>query len=269
MSFNLHTFILGLVQGICEFLPVSSSGHLAILQNFFGFNNNNLVAFDLLLHCATVLVVFIYFRHDIIRLIIEWFGGWVSRKRAGGWAYGWAILIANFMTALIGLPLRKIVDIFTDRPIYVGTGLILTAFVLIFVPIMSDRRRNSSLLKIAFVVGIAQGIAVLPGVSRSGMTLAAGLFMGLGAAEAFRFSFLVSIPAVLGATLLEALKFFKSGETLFMPDGYIWAVIAAFVLGLASLGFMRKLILAGKWAYFGLYCLIAGSAVILFSLRIV
>ena len=181
MSFNLHTFILGLVQGICEFLPVSSSGHLAILQNFFGFVNENLVAFDLLLHCATVLVVFIYFRRDIMRLIIEWFGGWVSRRKSGGWAYGWAILIANFMTALIGLPLRKIVDIFTDRPIYIGTGLILTAFVLIFVPIMSDRRKNSSLLKIALVVGIAQGIA--QGISQgviTGKIALAKKFMAMG-----------------------------------------------------------------------------------------
>lgn len=268
MILMFHTIILGTVQGLCEFLPVSSSGHLALLQHFFGFGEENLVAFDLLLHCATVLVIVIFFWRDIWQILAEWFGGWLSHKRHSGWAYGWAILIATLITGIIGLPLRKVVDEMSSSPLYVGCGLIFTAIVLAFVPLISRSNRNSSLLKIAIAVGIAQGFAVLPGVSRSGMTIAAGLFMGLGVSEAFRFSFLVSVPAVAGASMLEALKLIRGKEALFLPDGTVWAVIAAFVFGLAALGIMRRLVLAGKWAYFGLYCLVAGAAAVLLSLQV-
>lgn len=261
----IHTIILGIVQGLCEFLPVSSSGHLALMQYFFGFGNENLVAFDLLLHVPTVLVILIFFGRDVIRIITEWFGGWFTKQKLSGWHYGWAILIATIMTAA-GLPLRKLVDELSSSPFYVGCGLIFTAAIILIVPLISRRNKNSSLIKIAVVVGIAQGIAVLPGVSRSGMTIMAGLLMGLGVSEAFRFSFLISVPAVLGASLLEALKMFKSGEAVFLPEGTLWAVIAAFVFGFIALMTMRKLILLGKWGYFSLYCFIVGVSAIIFTL---
>ena len=261
----LHTIILGMVQGLCEFLPVSSSGHLALFQHFFGFGNENLVAFDLLLHVPTVLVILIFFWRDVIRIIVEWFGGWFTKHKLSGWSYGWAIIIATVMTAA-GLPLRKLVDKLSSSPFYVGCGLIFTAAIIFIVPLISRRNKNASLIKIAVVVGIAQGIAVLPGVSRSGMTIMAGLLMGLGVSEAFRFSFLISVPAVLGASLLEALKMFKSGEAVLLPEGYVWAIIAAFVLGFAALVTMRNLILSGKWGYFSLYCLIVGVCAIVFTL---
>lgn len=268
MQFDIQTFILGAVQGLCEFLPVSSSGHLALLQHFFGFRDENLVAFDLLLHCATVLVILIFFRRDIWQIIIEWLGGWFTSKRLSGWSYGWAIIISTIITGALGLPLRKIVDAMSSSPLYVGCGLIFTALVMSVVPVISRSSKNSSLMSIAVVVGIAQGIAVLPGVSRSGMTIAAGLVMGLGVSEAFRFSFLISVPAVLGASLLEALKVIKGTEGVFLPTGYLWAILAAFVLGFLALGLMRRLVLAGKWAYFGFYCLIVGVLAVLSSLEI-
>ena len=258
----LQTFILGIIQGLCEFLPVSSSGHLALLQYFFGFQDENLVAFDLLLHLATVLASIIYFRRDIVQILREWFGGWLG-KRYSGWSYGWAILIATFFTGIIGLSLRKVVDEMSSSPFLVACGLIITAIILAFVPVISKSRRNPSLLKIAIFVGIAQGIAVLPGISRSGMTIAASLFMGMGVSEAFRFSFMISIPAILGANLLECLKMLKSPESIFLPEGYLIACITAFVLGLAALGIMRRLVASEKWAYFGIYCLVLGLSMIL------
>ncbi len=261
----IHTIILGIVQGLCEFLPVSSSGHLALLQYFFGFGNENLVAFDLLLHVPTVLVILIFFWHDVIRIIVEWFGGWFSNRKLSGWFYGWAIIVATVMT-VAGLPLRKLVDELSGSPLYVGCGLIFTALIMLIVPLISRGRRNSSILKVAVVVGIAQGIAVLPGVSRSGMTIMAGLLMGLSVSEAFRFSFLISVPAVLGASLLEALKIFRSGEAILLPEGALWAVIAAFVFGFAALTLARKIILAGKWGYFSIYCFIVGVTAIVLSL---
>ena len=264
----VQSLILGAVQGLCEFLPVSSSGHLALFQIFMGFGEN-MLSFDILLHFATLLAVFLYFWRDIWQIMLDWFGGWFTSKRRSGWAYGWAIIIASFITAVIGLCLKSTAEKFSENLILVGAGEIFTGIVLVLIPILSVSRGNSSLLKIAVAVGIAQGIAVLPGVSRSGMSIAMGLFMGLGITEAFRFSFLISIPAVLGATLLECLKFMKSGEAVFMPEGYIWAAVCAFVLGFGALVFMRRLVNARNWAYFGVYCLIIGITAVLLGTGII
>ena len=262
-----ETLILGVVQGLCEFLPVSSSGHLALLQNFFGFSNlgEKMVAFDLLLHFATVISLIIYFRREVWQVLREWFAGFVGEKKFG-WYYGWAILLASVMTAVIGLPMRDIVNMISASPLYVGCGLIFTAVILASVPVLSRGDKRASLLKAAIVVGIAQGIAVLPGVSRSGMTIAASILMGMELSEAFNFSFMISIPAILGANLLEVLKFFKSGEPAFMPEGWQWSCVAAFVLGLAALGIMRRLVASEKWPYFGIYCFVLGTVAIVVSL---
>lgn len=259
----LHSIILGAVQGLCEFLPVSSSGHLAIFQIFMGFGEN-MLTFDILLHFATLLAVILYFRRDIWQILCEWFSGWTGR-RYSGWSYGWAIIIASLITAVIGLGLKGIAESFSQNIILVGAGEIFTGVILVLIPIQTSSRRNSSLLRTAIFVGIAQGIAVLPGVSRSGMSIAMGLFMGLGMSEAFRFSFLISIPAVMGATLLECVKFVKTGGAVFLPEGYIAGSVAAFLLGLASLVLMRRIVRAKNWAYFGVYCLIVGLAVIFLS----
>ena len=264
----LHSIVLGAVQGLCEFLPVSSSGHLALFQIFMGFNDN-MLTFDILLHFATLLAVFLYFWRDIWQIMLDWFGGWFTRKRRSGWAYGWAIIIASFIPAIIGLGLKSTAKRFSESLILVGAGEIFTGIVLVLIPFLSASRGNSSLLKIAIAVGIAQGIAVLPGVSRSGMSIAMGLFMGLGITEAFRFSFLISIPAVLGATLLECVKFLKSGEPAFMPEGYMAGAVCAFVLGFAALVFMRRLVNARNWALFGVYCLIIGAVALLFGTGII
>ena len=259
----LHSIILGAVQGLCEFLPVSSSGHLALFQIFMGFGEN-MLTFDILLHFATLLAVVLYFWRDILQILREWFGGWFGKRRSG-WAYGWAIIIASMITAVIGLALKSTAEKFSESLILVGAGEIFTGIVLVMIPILSSSRRNSSLLSIAIFVGLAQGIAVLPGVSRSGMSIAMALFMGLGISEAFRFSFLISIPAVLGATLLECVKFLKSGQPVFMPEGYIWGAVVAFVLGLLALIFMRRLVNAKNWALFGVYCLIVGALAVFLS----
>ncbi|MBQ7154591.1 MAG: undecaprenyl-diphosphate phosphatase [Synergistaceae bacterium] len=263
----IKTMILGAVQGLCEFLPVSSSGHLALFQIFFGYSDN-LVAFDILLHFATLLAVVIFFWRDIWEILFDWFGGWFSKGKRSGWPYGWAIIIATVVTAVIGLTLKPVVEKAAENLLLVGTGEIFTAVVLLLVPVFSRRPSNSSLLAIALAVGFAQGIAVLPGVSRSGMSIAMGLFMGLSISEAFRFSFLISIPAILGATLLEGLSWLKDSGAVFLPEGWIYGAIIAFVLGLVSLKFMKGLVDAGKWAYFGLYCLIIGAVAVLFALEV-
>lgn len=240
----IQSLILGVVQGLCEFLPVSSSGHLALFQIFMGFEDN-MMSFDILLHFATLLAVLIYFRREIWRVLFDW-------------KYILALFIATVITAAIGFSLKSTAESFSENLKLVGTGEIFTGLVLISIPIFASKRVSSSLLMTAIVVGIAQGIAVLPGVSRSGMSIAAGILMGLSVYEAFKFSFLLSIPAIAGATLLECLKFMKSGEAVFMPEGYFGAAIVSFALGLLTLDFMRRLVNEKNWAYFGVYCLLIG-----------
>ncbi len=258
----IKTLILGAVQGLCEFLPVSSSGHLAIFQIFMGFGEN-LLAFDVLLHFATLLAVVLFFWRDILQILADWFVGWVNpQNRRSGWAYGWAIIIASFVTAVLGLGLKDIAESASESLVLVGAGEIFTGIVLLMIPVFARLRGNASLLKTALAVGLAQGIAVMPGISRSGMSIAMGLFMGLSISEAFKFSFLISIPAILGAALLECMKVLKGGEGVFLPEGWMWGAVAAFVLGMASLKFMKGLVDAGKWAYFGVYCLIVGAVAV-------
>ncbi|MBR1602244.1 MAG: undecaprenyl-diphosphate phosphatase [Synergistaceae bacterium] len=275
MSETLQTVILGLVQGLCEFLPVSSSGHLALLQKFFNFDAAIVLAFDLLLHCATVLVVIIFFRREIFKLIIHWLGGLVSanERERGEWLYGWYIIAATILTGFIGLSLKNFVEQAMASPLYVGCGLLVTGGFIALVPLMAERKGLLS-FKAAILIGIVQGLAVFPGLSRSGSTIAAALLLGVSVHEAFRFSFLISVPAVLGASLLEILKLLKefnfnlSAAAATLPSGTLYAVLIAFISGWIALRLIRSLVLSGRWAYFSLYCLILGSAAILLSLEI-
>ena len=266
LDFDLNTFVLGAIQGLCEFLPVSSSGHLALLQMFFGYGGEALLAFDLILHCATMLVVLLFFRRDILTVICQWSRGLVSSRgrEQEGWRIGWFILLAAAVTAAVGLPLKGMVKWAMTSPFAVGIGLLVTSGLLVLTPLFKERQRRLCLAAAA-VVGLAQGLAVFPGVSRSGATIAAGLLMGLAVEEAFRFSFLISVPAVLGASLLEVLELCRAGAAAELPVGWLWAAVAAFALGWGALLLLRRLVLSGRWAYFGFYCLLLGSAAILMA----
>ena len=258
MNLDLSTLFLGIVQGATEFLPVSSSGHLALLQMFFGWESEGLLAFDLILHCATVLAVLIFFRNDIATLLTQWLKGFFSRedRELEGWPYGWAVLAGSAVTACIALPLKGAVEVAMASRLAVGAGLLTTAVLLCIAPLFPERGKNS-LLKVALAVGLVQGIAVFPGISRSGSTIAAALFMGLSASSAFRLSFLMSVPAILGAALLEALHVIRN-PALTLPNGWIPAAGAAFLVGYLALVLLRRLILSGRWAYFGVYCFFLG-----------
>ena len=263
MNPDWHTLSLGVVQGAAEFLPISSSGHLALLQIFFGWESGGLLSFDLVLHCATMLAVLIFFRKDIVTLLAHWLKGFFSgeSRQSEGWSYGWAVIAGSAVTACIALPLKGAVEAAMSSSLAVGAGLLTTSVLLCVAPLFSEREKIS-LLKAALVVGLAQGAAVFPGISRSGTTIAAALFVGLSASEAFRLSFLMSVPAILGASLLEARHVLRD-SAFTMPDGWILAAAAAFCVGYLALIFLRRLVLSGKWAYFGVYCFFLGLAAVL------
>ena len=259
MSEYLSSLMQGLIQGLTEYLPVSSSAHLMIWRHITGSPLPGM-AFDLLLHLATVAATMVYFAKDIVELLCDFFASFrlpVGEKREG-WFFGWAVIIGSIPTAVLGLLLKAKVEAAGQSTFFVGTALLLTGAILLVLSFLYPGKRKIC-VSIGLAVGIAQGLAVFPGISRSGMTLAVGILCGLSADESFKFSFLLSLPAIIGATLLE-LRHYDG----VLPVGWLAALAVAFVSGLAALFVMRRLVTGGRWRFFALYCLAVGASVLVF-----
>lgn len=263
---SIEPLVLGVVQGLTEFLPVSSSGHLALLQNIWGITDNNLT-FDLLLHFSTMIATLCFFWRDIFSLACEWISGFLSDagRQTQGWRFGWAVIVGTIATAFIGFPLKPVVERWMGEPLLIGVSLLMTSFLLFYA---SRLPRSSSELSLrsGLIIGIAQGFAVIPGISRSGSTIVTGLKRGLSPEEAFRFSFLLSLPAILGATILQLLDVSESGfsPANTLPDFWYGGVVAAFITGYMALVWLRRMVTLGRWRIFALYCLIPASVSIIF-----
>jgi undecaprenyl-diphosphatase len=263
---DYKVMLLGFIQGFTEFLPVSSSGHLALAQIFLGVEMPPL-SYDLVLHVATMTATVLFFFNDIIRLFTEWVSGIFSKEKRSltGWSVGWAVFIGTMVTGAIGMLIKDFAEDAMMNSLMVGFGLVFTGIVLI-----SSRFIRKGLGRVSpfdgLLVGLAQGIAVMPGVSRSGMTMMAGTAAGISREEVFRFSFLLSIPAIAGAALLQARE--VGGVEAFissLPGNWYLGAAAAFVSGLVSLFVLRKLVIASKWWIFGIYCLALGSLSVITS----
>ena len=264
---TLMAAILGFVQGVAEFLPISSSGHLTLLQHFFGMQEPDQL-FNILLHFATLIAVCIYYFQDVLEMITEFFKGiaaLVSRKETGRPPEARRLVLL----VIVGtLPLFVIV-LFNDYveslgkyPIFVSCALLVTGCVLFFADRMSNGRKNAwnTTIKDAVLIGIAQGFATIPGLSRSGSTIAAGLACGLDRKFAVRYSFLLSLPAVLGATLLEVKDVI--GVEGGLPDGmlpkYLVGMVIAGVVGYFAIRLVNLLADKGKFGAFSYYCWAVG-----------
>ena len=247
----IQAAILGLIQGITEFLPVSSSGHLTLFQKLFGLEEVSM-SFDIILHVATLIAVFICYWEDIWRLIKKPF-----QKTT------YLLICATLPTVVIALVFGDIMDEVLGSGNYLGINFIITGLVLIY----ADTRKNGT-KKIkdmtyldAGVVGIMQGIAICPAISRSGMTISGALARNLNRNSAARFSFLLSIPAILGAMTLT-IKDIVSGadqglsQIGFLPTaiGFIFAAVSGFL----AIKFMIRIINKGKLKYFSIYVFILG-----------
>ncbi|MDD3513530.1 MAG: undecaprenyl-diphosphate phosphatase [Synergistaceae bacterium] len=271
MSEGLPAFFLGLLQGVTEFLPVSSSGHLALAKQLFSVEHASLT-YDVLLHFATMLATLLYFGKDILLLLREWCSGFFSpaARCEEGWTLGWAVLAGTVVTAAIALPLKPVVERMMELPGAVGAGLLLTSLLLWRGSSIAFSLKGAGKpisLGRGFLIGLVQGVAVLPGVSRSGSTIVAGMSAGLSAPAAFRFSFLLSLPAVFGATLLEVRGLLKTaGWASSLPAGWIAGFFASFLAGFFSLVLLRRVVSAGKWRPFAVYCAFAGTLSIVLSL---
>lgn len=253
-----QAIILGAVQGLAEFLPISSSGHLAIVEYFFK-QEDLPILFDILLHVATLAAVCTVFAKRIAGLFCV-LGRFIIRKSKpedkGDLMMIAAIIVATAVTGVIGLLLKdwvKAIDIRIIPLCFIITGLILIASS----KIKHNKQAKNVTLLTAAITGLAQGIGVIPGISRSGSTISASLFAGLDREKAGEFSFLLSIPAILAAFILEI----KSADNLLAgvsPISLISGMISAFVVGYFSLRFLLKLIKNGKLMYFAFYLIPLG-----------
>lgn len=267
--------ILGFVQGVAEFLPISSSGHLTLFQHFFGMEEPDQL-FNVLLHFATLLAVFVAYWQDIWEMIVEFFcffGDMFSRRNNRGnppEARRMVLLIVvGTLPLFLVLPVKDKVEAFGKNPLFVCGALLVTGCILF----LSDRlargrktARNATLLDV-LLVGVAQGVATIPGLSRSGCTISAGMVRGFDRKFAVRYSFLMSLPAVLGATLLEVLDVtdMEGGVPAENLPKYLAGMAVAAVVGYFSIQLVRLLADRGRFGAFAFYCWGAGLLFLLLS----
>lgn len=250
----LQSIFLGALQGVAEFLPVSSSGHLVVFRNFMHLGNVPAL-FDILLHLATLVVVLIVFRRAIFELLVSLWR-FITRKNDENDRLNLRIILvilgASAVTAVLGLIIQSF-DV-SHKPKLVSLLFIVTAVVLLLTRFVKAEETGykKAGLKTAIITGVAQGIAVLPGISRSGMTISSSLFAGIGKEKAGEYSFLLSIPAIVGAILLEIKDFGDLGSSV-APAVMIAGMAAAFIVGLVSVLFLLKLIKRNKLYYFSFY----------------
>lgn len=264
----LMSAVLGFVQGVAEFLPISSSGHLTLLQHFFGMPEPDQL-FNILLHFATLLAVCIYYLQDVVEMIVEFFRGVASlfsRQPSHGnppEARRLVLLvIVGTLPLFLVLLIKKQVEALGSSPIFVSCALLVTGCILFLSDRMDNGRKTvrSATLKDVLLVGVAQGCATIPGLSRSGCTISAGMAVGFDRKFAVRYSFLLSLPAVLGATILEVKDVFgaEGGLAEGVLPKYLLGMVIAGVVGYFSIRLVNMLASKGKFGAFAYYCWAAG-----------
>jgi undecaprenyl-diphosphatase len=252
--------ILGLVQGLTEFLPVSSSGHLVLIQHVFGLGGAENLTFDILLHVATLVAVVVYFRRELALLVLCVFVDRKQRRLAA------CLLLAMVPTVVIALAIRRYIEQAFDSPTAVGFMLLTTGGILFVSPRVRQGKAplEGVRLRHALAVGCAQGLAALPGLSRSGATICAGILSGVASEAAARFSFLLAVPAILAAAALDIEQISALDAPQVLAAGAGMAV--AFVVGLASIHWLLRVARKGRFDGFAYYCWAVGGVAVLVAL---
>lgn len=266
---TFEALILGLLQGLTEYLPVSSSGHLAIGSHILGIEAEENLMFTVAVHVATVLSTLVVLGGEIFRLVRGTFGPF--NAGASGLArlnadqrYMLNILVSMIPIFVVGIFFKDAVEsIFGQGLLVVGCCLLVTAGLLAYSYLSKPRQKESISLLDAFIIGIAQAVAVLPGLSRSGSTIATGLILGNNKAHMAQFSFLMVIPPILGEALLDTIEAAKEGFSAAFGDLSVMALVvgfvAAFVSGIAACKWMIGIVRRGKLIYFAYYCVAVGA----------
>jgi len=243
----IQAIILSIIQGITEWFPVSSSGHLVLMQHFFGFQN---LAFDVFLHFASILAVLIIFWKDIIEIL-----------KQKNWKYIGLIILAIIPVFLFGVLLRDYIVASFNSFLFLGLFFIFSGIVIFSTKFSRVKKSNIGIVDSLFV-GMMQVFALFPGISRSGMTISAGLFAGLKKQEVVKFSFLLAIPVILGASLAEA-------PQIFSQEISYWILFASFIVtflvSLATIKVLLKIIKSDNFWMFGVYDVLVGAGVLIFN----
>ena len=269
----IESLLMGLLQGLTEYLPISSSGHLAIASSLFGIEGEQNLAFTVIVHVATVLSTIVILWKEIVWILRDLFSRQSWKSYSGlneGTRYAINIIISMIPVAVVGLFFKdRIEEIFGSGTTVVGCCLLVTAALLTFSYYAKPRQKEQISGFHAFVIGIAQAVAVLPGLSRSGSTIATGLLLGDKKEKLAQFSFLMVIPPILGEALLDMKDLIESaGAGAAGSETGIGILIigflAAFLAGCAACKWMISIVRKGKLIWFGLYCAVAGLFTLLF-----
>jgi undecaprenyl-diphosphatase len=256
-----NTSILGLIQGLAEWLPISSTGHLKIAEHYLGLTTTPL--FNLILHLGTLIVVLFYFRTDIkniLKALVH-----LDFKSEYGIMIP-LIIVATIPTAIIGLIYVEFLENTLQQLLIIGTTFIIGA-TLVYTSKLGKENTETITVSTALIMGIAQGLAIFPGLSRSGATISAALLLGLKREEAFKFSFLLSIPAILGDTIVEAIK--QRGQIALSGIGnteLLIAILITIIVGYISIKIVSKTIRSKKFHYFAIYTWLLGMTLIALTL---
>lgn len=270
----IEAIVLGIFQGVAEFLPISSSGHLALLQHLFGITEGNLF-FTEMLHFGTLISIIIVYFEDVKRIIIEFLSlvvNLLTGKKSGDLTdhqrLGLLILAGSVPTAIIGITFEDFFESLYTSLIPIGIALLFTGFLLWF----AERKGSESkdIQKMTFIdsliIGTFQGMAIIPGISRSGSTIVAGLLRGLKKPLTTEFSFLLALPATFGAFLLGIIKVIRGGNGVIVNMPLVVGVVLSTVVGIISLKALIKILNRNKLHYFSYYLWIVGAVTIISQL---
>ncbi len=267
----IQAILMGLVQGLSEFLPISSSAHLVFTSNFYKVfkgieivqQSNEEVFFDIMVHLGTLVAVLIFFRKDVINILKAMFNAIKTKDWSDKEAkLGLYIMLGTVVTVCLAFPIHEFAEKLVYTPSIVGILLFITGFVLLGSEYMSKHfvaKKENVDLKTSIFIGLAQGLAALPGFSRSGWTIATGLFFGLDRVNAARYSFLLSIPIILGASMVYPLVKIDIQEAMqYNWSAIIAGTIVSAITGYLCIKYFMKFVSKFSLAIFGYYCIIAG-----------
>jgi undecaprenyl-diphosphatase len=265
--------ILGIVQGLTEFLPISSSAHLILVPKFLGWTDPFLdsAAFDVMLHMGTLVALLVYFWRDLVRIVVAWLGSIRDRSLDGDpeRRLAWLLLVSVVPAAILGAALESFFDrTFRDAIAWIGVFILVGAGLLWLAERWGTRRRSLAdmTLRDAVAIGLAQAVALFPGISRSGITIATGLFLGLEREAAARFSFLMAVPVIAGAGLWKARTLVGAGLEGAQVDQLIVGVVTSAVFGFVAIWFLLGFLRRNSTLVFIFYRVLLAATVFVFLL---
>jgi undecaprenyl-diphosphatase len=273
MDSLIHAAILGIVQGLTEFLPISSSAHLILVPRFLGWNDPFIdsAAFDVMLHMGTLVALLVYFWRDLLRLLGAWLGS-IRERRIGGdpdRRLAWLLVISVVPAALLGAALESFFDkAFRENIAWIGVFILVGGALLWLAERWGTQTRglDRMVVRDAGVIGVGQALALFPGISRSGITIAAGLFLGLEREAAARFSFLMAVPVIAGAGLLKARSLIGADLGGAQVDQLLVGIVTAALFGFLAIWFLLGYLRRNGTGIFVAYRLVLGVAVFAFLL---